>query len=997
MNLEDYRLNQRTRYAEFVEAVQRILMAAVKTRGMAPHAITGRAKEPDSLAKKLKERGVDPASAIDEQIKDLAGARIVFLTNVQVERFLGSSLIHDNFEVLDVNVHYPVPGTPTETKLFNSTNYLVALKPDRLALPEYAQFAGLKAEIQVQTLLNHAWSEMSHDTFYKEPEFRHVERAQFDRVRERMDIVMRDHLLPAGHDFDKIGRDFALLLKADADFEPTIRTIDTSNSNDELAEAIGALEDVILPRLADRATHFVKLVPSLAAAVERTRGTPPGTIKTVAGDFEGESGEAVARKFSELLTHYRYCDPDLTFDILITMFAGAQNEAEQRLWLDLGNRFAEHDLDVWKLHGPAVQQIVVDRISGLESETAAKVRPLLLAMLEQTLSAEVGGTSRGTFQTIVIHQGTVAPSQMLGVVRADGITILERMLEAATDDVERTPILSALRRASRPPFHGGNEALRTMVMKDAARVARIERGLVKRSGLEIRRQMEVRALNVHYWFQAVPLDMVGDADLVAAQQALIAELLALRDQLNDDPDFVLYKTLVGHDTVRPGAWDGDPFDYQATDAWREERFPAILAEINDGTADAWIARFRRYLAVPIAPGDGGATNTFATRLANEKPSVAVKFLAAMDETLAPLLLSLIMGLSRAGRRETVLGFAADWIDQGRFLGDLARWLGSEEVPDAKLLAAVGAQAVAATDDWAVLAAANAAAGLFVKAEDQGLIDDVFMPTVAYFTERKLHGWLRSAWEARRGKLVSALDEAEARKLLQSLVEAPSVEYDAEQILRLVAERFPSAVLDFFETRIWRERGDDSGRFDAMPFSLHELQVPLARHPALLLAATRRWYDREPSLHQFRGGRLARNVFPAPTGEIADALSEFVARGERADLDFVLTTLQPYEGNEHIYPLCMDIVDRLEPGDEMLRRVTNVLGETGVVAGEFGFVEAETEQQARLKVWLDDPRPKVKAFAEAQIRRAEQSMAWEQRRAQRDVEQMRRDWGEPSRE
>jgi ppGpp synthetase/RelA/SpoT-type nucleotidyltranferase len=995
MNFEDYRLDQRARYADFVEAIRHILMAAVKAQGMAPHAITGRAKEPDSLAKKLKERGIDPASAIEKQIKDLAGARVVFLTNAQVERFLGASLIRDNFEVLDVNVHYPVPGTPTETKLFNSTNYHVALKPERLALPEYALFDGLKAEIQVQTLLNHAWSEMSHDTFYKEPEFRHVERAQFNLIKERMDTVMRDHLLPAGHDFDKIGRDFSLLLKADEDFEPTVERIKSSTNNDELIDAIGALEDIILPRLADRAAHFVKLVPSLMAAVERTRGAPPGKIETVVGDYEGESGEAVARKLSELLDHYRYCDPELTFHILVRMYSGAESETEQRVWLDVGDRFAEHDLDVWRLHGPAVQRIIVDRIAGLQQEVTAKAVPLLLSMLKQTLSAEVGGTSRGTFQTIVIHQGAVGPSKMLEAVRADAITVLERMLDAADDDTARTTVLDALRKASRPPFNGGNEALRTMVMRDAARVARIERALVEQSGLELRRQMEVRALNVHYWFQTVPPDMAGDTDLVAAQQTLVGELLELRDHLNSDPDFVLYKTLVGHDTVRPGAWDGDPFDYQATDAWREERFPAILAEIDEETAEDWIARLRRYVGEPIASGNGMPTNTFATRLSKEKPGVAIQLLLAIDDSLAPLLLSLIIGLTQAGQRETVLGFAADWLVQDRFLGDLAHWLGSEEVPDAELLTRVGARAIAATDDRAVLAAANAAAGLYVKGEDRRLIDHVFMPAVAYFTERKLAGWLRDAWDVRRGKLVSALDEAEARKLLQSFVDAPSVEYDTEQILKLVAERFPAAVLDFFETRVCRDRGDKAGRFDAIPYRSNELQIPLAQHPVLLVAATRRWYDREPHLHQFRGGRLVCNTFPAPTAEITAALGEFIARGSSDDLDFVLKTLQPYEGDGQIYPICMDIVDRLEPGDEMLRRVAIVLGETGVVSGEFGFVEAETEQHARLKAWLDDPRPKVKAFAEAQMRRAEQSMAWEQRRAQTDVEQMKRDWGGPA--
>jgi ppGpp synthetase/RelA/SpoT-type nucleotidyltranferase len=161
-----------------------------------------------------------------DEIKDLAGCRIVFLTNSQVERFNNTGALHENFEVLSVNVHHPVPGTDTETKLFDSTNYLIRLKPDRLALTEYRAFDGMRAEIQIQTLLNHAWAEMGHDTIYKEPKLTRLGGGQMTAIGERMNKVMQDHLIPAGHDFDKIARDFRRLLKADGAAEATLNAIE---------------------------------------------------------------------------------------------------------------------------------------------------------------------------------------------------------------------------------------------------------------------------------------------------------------------------------------------------------------------------------------------------------------------------------------------------------------------------------------------------------------------------------------------------------------------------------------------------------------------------------------------------------------------------------------------------------------------------------------------------------------------------------------------------
>jgi hypothetical protein len=64
---------------------------------------------------------------------------------------------------------HPVPGQTDPSNLFISSNYVLTLKANRTSLPEYARFAGPRCEVQVQTTLNHAWSEMEHDIIYKKP------------------------------------------------------------------------------------------------------------------------------------------------------------------------------------------------------------------------------------------------------------------------------------------------------------------------------------------------------------------------------------------------------------------------------------------------------------------------------------------------------------------------------------------------------------------------------------------------------------------------------------------------------------------------------------------------------------------------------------------------------------------------------------------------------------------------------------------------------------
>ncbi|AOH85770.1 hypothetical protein AWL63_19270 [Sphingomonas panacis] len=186
---------------------------------------------------------------------------------------------------------------------------------------------------------------------------------------------------------------------------------------------------------------------------------------------------------------------------------------------------------------------------------------------------------------------------------------------------------------------------------------------------------------------------------------------------------------------------------------------------------------------------------------------------------------------------------------------------------------------------------------------------------------------------------------------------------------------------------------DPIRYEVIPSDLHELGTVLAENPRQLLAATSEWYRTDPRFHEYRGGQLFRNVFPNLAEEASGPLREIVARGDRDDLAFVLDTLAAYQGAEPIFVICMDVVDRLDAGDDLLGRVSRVLGERGILTGDYGSVEADRAEHAQLAAWLDDPRAKVKAFAKEERRRITQSMAQEQRRATGEIEHMKEDWGE----
>jgi ppGpp synthetase/RelA/SpoT-type nucleotidyltranferase len=214
MNFEEYERDAQKVYAIFATTVASILKTAISAEGDSYRLqqVMARAKQPDSLRRKLIQRGAKDTATLEIEIKDLAGCRVIFYTNNDVTRFINSGIIQQNFEVLDVKTHHPRRNVEDATELYTSNHYLVTLNSTRLALPEYARFARMRCEIQIQTVLHHAWAEMAHDTIYKTPELAEFGKSALDDIRARMKKVAQRYLVPAGYEFQKIAIDFQRLL-----------------------------------------------------------------------------------------------------------------------------------------------------------------------------------------------------------------------------------------------------------------------------------------------------------------------------------------------------------------------------------------------------------------------------------------------------------------------------------------------------------------------------------------------------------------------------------------------------------------------------------------------------------------------------------------------------------------------------------------------------------------------------------------------------------------
>lgn len=101
------------------------------------------------------------------QITDLAGVRVIAFFPRSLQRICKA--IETEFEVTwrkDLGEECFAQGRFG----YQSIHYLVKLPTHKTTWAEYKRFDGLIAEIQVRTILQHAWAEMEHDIEYKSAE-----------------------------------------------------------------------------------------------------------------------------------------------------------------------------------------------------------------------------------------------------------------------------------------------------------------------------------------------------------------------------------------------------------------------------------------------------------------------------------------------------------------------------------------------------------------------------------------------------------------------------------------------------------------------------------------------------------------------------------------------------------------------------------------------------------------------------------------------------------
>jgi ppGpp synthetase/RelA/SpoT-type nucleotidyltranferase len=154
----------RPQYREYCKKLKDLISELLKRNSILFHVIECRAKTENSFSEKIHRQGKIYSNPLEE-ITDFCGIRIIVYYNDDIDKIC--ELINEEF-IIDEKRSVDKRKILKDDQFgYLSVHKIISLKANRAKLSEWSSFKDFCAEIQIRTVLQHAWASISHTLQYK--------------------------------------------------------------------------------------------------------------------------------------------------------------------------------------------------------------------------------------------------------------------------------------------------------------------------------------------------------------------------------------------------------------------------------------------------------------------------------------------------------------------------------------------------------------------------------------------------------------------------------------------------------------------------------------------------------------------------------------------------------------------------------------------------------------------------------------------------------------
>lgn len=715
-------------------------------------------------------------------------------------------------------------------------------------------------------------------------------------------------------------------------------------------------------------------------------------------DVLGEAWSKYRNAFSliskciEVLSTLRYLETSAVVDVLL--WASAHTEQIVRKdALSALRGVAKYDLSVYygaeggtrNGIGANPQILIMNTLERKNEEDLKLYFQGVITLLEGLLSTSMESATWSS-TALTLSRATIPADEGVFLVRQRSISLAQKLYSLFETRVHRLSVINVLNIATRIERRGSEDkAYADMISANTLEVLAFFKQLANSQDLQIIQKLEHDTYWIHYR---------------SASDHVRSAALEVKDFIDANTEYSIYKTLVGFEGIF-GDWAISKRDESFELGSQDFRRKAALLFVSRIEEDGFEIWRNRILTFAMTESDDLATfpvfYEFLAEVALTYPTFALGLLFDDSERLSKFLIPILRGLWDGEKRNEVRLLIKKWVADAQsettnVLYSCTKVFLSTKDVDVELLRLLLEKGTQLKDAYVLRQVASVAIARSAMEEYRSELKTLFLRALSHLTELKDAAWVRDIWfrdEAKR--MIAEFATEEHREVLRNLYLLPQIDYQAEEVLAVIAKGKPQEVLDFLCSRVYKPDdameepvGKRSENYEDLPFQFNSLQEPLSGDPHMVIQTLLRCYRKDPVLFEFKGARLILAIFPVLSESMQKTLVRVIHDGGDSELAFVSGILQAYNGEAFIHPVARELIKRLPAGSRLLTEIKIALENTGVVSGEFGMAEAYERKRLDALDWLRDPNDRIQKFAAEYIAELESMRDSERVRSEESI-------------
>ena len=970
--VEEYRIKQ-SLYKDFAKVVESILNTILQNKEFQYQIVSSRGKEMNSLLKKIiRNKNLQKLNSVTE-IDDLAGCRIIFYLDKDIGRF-GNHILKE-FNVVKENLKYSEED-------YNALHLIVKLNKSRLTLMEYAKFSDLKCEIQLTTVLYHAWSEMYHDIIYKPQKgLSDFDKQAFDLLEEEFSNVMKNHIKEAQHTFDFISFQVGKINQGKQVFDiKFLKNIIHSESNNELHENLTLLHKFI-EEFGDKTPKELNIIKIIKSALEKSKLIKIKPIKMTIGHLKGYAYADVADVCLDILDDMRYLYPEKVFNLLIMLSLDKEPEVKKKS-LEILSRLSQYNLQALKGMGYYTQLLVLGKIEKWSTEQLTEKIESIIKILNELLNPSFEGHSMKDYKTFSIQFGALKVSDNLKKIRERTIILLKKLYVLTKDLKQKQKIIQTLQESTRMPDQGGyDKDMENMVLDNTNALIDYYISIIPNADNEIIKDIEEDTYWLTQRFDAKKLTRIRE----------------IQSLINYNKEYEIFRVFVGYEfyttITDPEKVDPEKIDFKEIDARRKTKIQEFINDISEENYKDWerkILSIPKNYSSPESLGEYWHFNFFLNELGKQKPEIAYKLLVENELKLKPFLTHLITGIWESPLKQSVKNLIFKWVNEGKHLSQCALVFDFVGEIDKSLINEIFNKVKETENKDTQNNTFNNIIRSIVKNYPKNkIIKNLFIKCIKELTKNKNWYWIYNEWRS-RGSILKSLTNVNVDVIFENLLILPDIKHPAEEVLTLIAEKYPQKTISFFYKRLLiQKKKKQEDHYDAIPYRLHQLKKPLSDNSEIIVPEILKWFKKKDYLLHWEGSHLIQAILPSFDKVLEEELIKLIKSKNDKNIRIIFNILRAYKGEEFLHNICKELIKEYPEREDYRKEIFIVLSQMGVVSGEYGFVKGFEKKKEEIQSWKKNKNKAIQIFIKKYENYLDKRIIFEKKQAEESIELRKR--------